>query len=768
MDTMRKNSKPGMLVRRRRFSLSNMPIRYRLPLLIGILLLGIFSASALASYRVVRESSLEIGRERLRNLTQQFASLSQQSSANGLNKSFAVANDSVIRAFLRSPSPLTKGPAIAILQQFGPAQDPNSLQVELWNVSGSVALTIPEGSSPERASLETEFKQCAIDPFRAAGALRIVNDTVTAPTVAAVRDDAGKPMGYLVRWRKVGVNPDPGRLKELLGNQATLYFGNSQGDVWTDLTRAVPRPPVNLGSSSEVTQYIRRDGNSVMALGRPISGTPWSVVIEISDQVFVSQARAFLRRIALIGLVLLGVGVAGAFALSSSITRPLQSLIQAASAVSSGDYSRTVDLHRADELGVLAGVFNAMVVEVRDSQRELERKALLFEDSPLPMWVFDRETFVFLAVNEAAVRNYGFSRQEFLAMTIKDIRPPEEVPKVSRALSHPVAGLERSGIWRHWKKDGRIIDVEITTHSIDFNGRPAELVLANEVTERIRAQEALRNKSDELAAITQQLWQVSKLATMGELAASIAHELNNPLATVSLRVEALLDQLSQDEKKRQSLEVINGEVERMANLVTNLLQFTRRSHRQISTIDVRNEITNSIEFVGYYLRNRKIEVVKEFQDSLPAIHADRQQLRQLFLNLVTNATDAMPDGGTLTVRASLLNSETGIVIDFADTGQGIPTEVMARIWEPFYTSKPEGKGTGLGLPICRRIVEEHGGSISLDSKVSEGTTVTVILPTANHEDASASKAEEALAVGSKIDSANGDKGSERAMCAAAR
>jgi signal transduction histidine kinase len=243
----------------------------------------------------------------------------------------------------------------------------------------------------------------------------------------------------------------------------------------------------------------------------------------------------------------------------------------------------------------------------------------------------------------------------------------------------------------------------------------------------------LQSKSDELAAMTQQLWQASKLATMGELAASIAHELNNPLAIVSLRAETLLEQLSGDEPKQRSLEIIISEVDRMASLVTNLLQFTRRSHRQISTVEVGSEIANSIDFVSYYLRNLKIAVVKQFEDSLPAIHADRQQLRQLFLNLVTNACDAMPTGGTLTVRAGN-SAEAGVVIEFADTGNGISAEELEKIWEPFYTSKPEGKGTGLGLSICRRIVEEHGGTIDIESEVGKGTTVRVLLPTASQEE----------------------------------
>ena len=144
--------------RRPHFSPSSLPIKHRLPLLIGTLLLGVFAVSGLASYRAVRESSLEIGRERLRNLTQQFVSISQQSSAAGLSKTVATANDPAISAFLRSPSPLTKDRALTILQQFAPAQEPASLQVELWDVNHLLALTLPEGASPEPTNLETEFK----------------------------------------------------------------------------------------------------------------------------------------------------------------------------------------------------------------------------------------------------------------------------------------------------------------------------------------------------------------------------------------------------------------------------------------------------------------------------------------------------------------------------------------------------------------------------------------------------------------------------------
>jgi PAS domain S-box-containing protein len=293
----------------------------------------------------------------------------------------------------------------------------------------------------------------------------------------------------------------------------------------------------------------------------------------------------------------------------------------------------------------------------------------------------------------------------------------------------------RGQVWHNTiinrRKDGTFNFEDLTITPIrDEGGAITHFVgIKQDITQLAQALEDLQKKRDELAAMTQQLWQASKLATMGELAASVAHELNNPLATVGLRTENLLMMLPDDSDQRKPLEIIAQEVDRMASLVNNLLQFSRRSHRQVSTVDVREEIANSIEFVHYHLRTRKIEVVPEFADPVPTIQADRQQLRQLFLNLLTNASDAMPNGGKLTVRvAPDGSSETAVAIEFADTGEGIAPENLEKIWDPFFTTKPEGKGTGLGLAICRRIVEEHGGTIEITSQPGSGTTVRMILP----------------------------------------
>jgi signal transduction histidine kinase len=249
--------------------------------------------------------------------------------------------------------------------------------------------------------------------------------------------------------------------------------------------------------------------------------------------------------------------------------------------------------------------------------------------------------------------------------------------------------------------------------------------------EREQALADLKAKTEELRATTQQLWQAARLAGVGELAASIAHELNNPLGTVSLRIEGVLAKTAPDDPRRAALEVIDQEIARMARLVGNLLQFSRAGREQVSTVDVCDEVTKTIELTEHHLKRRGIRPEPEFAREVPAIYADRQHLRQVFLNLFTNAADAMPGGGRLIARVrpgNLPGPLPAVVVEVSDTGVGIPPEHLSRVMEPFFTTKEDGKGTGLGLAICRRIIRQHQGSLEIESLVGEGTTVRVTLP----------------------------------------
>jgi PAS domain S-box-containing protein len=348
--------------------------------------------------------------------------------------------------------------------------------------------------------------------------------------------------------------------------------------------------------------------------------------------------------------------------------------------------------------------------------------------------------------NRGAEEFYGWTREEALGRTSHELfqtifpKPLEEIE----------AEILDEGHWEgeltHTCRDG--VQVTVASHQVlhrNERGEPVAILESNnDITDRKEAerklaehalklstsQEALRVKNEELQTMSGQLWHAAKLATVGELAASVAHELNNPLATVSLRVDSLLSQTEEDDPKHRALSIVGEEVERMGNLVANLLQCSRRKDSQVSTIDIRTEVASTLELFHNHLRNRNIDFAMEFAPDVQMVQADRQQLRQVFLNVLTNAADAMPEGGMLTIRGGPcnLNSDAALRIEFADTGVGIAEQDLPKVTEPFFTTKPEGKGTGLGLAICKRIVQEHGGKFDITSEAGNGTTVRIVLP----------------------------------------
>jgi len=357
------------------WSLSNISFKYRLPLLIGTLLAAVIIACNWAAYRAVRASALEVGRERLQNLTQQLSSLLQQSASNVLTKTAAVANDTQIRNFVKSPQTGPRAEAQKLLQQFIAPQDANSIRTELWSAEHGLLLVAPEGDATPLGDLTAEFKQSAAEPFKTVGMIRKVKDTIGFPAVAAVKTEDGKVAGYLVRWRKLATSADTRQqMTKLLGTSATLYLGNHTDDVWTDLASIVAKPARDVRTSGDILTYERDGNTSVLALARPIAGTPWLILIEFPDHVVLKPVNGFVKRMAIISLFLFVMGVASAFVLSRNITQPLYELTAGAAAISRGDHSRAVKIDQKDELGQLATAFNAMVEKLRDSQRELEHK----------------------------------------------------------------------------------------------------------------------------------------------------------------------------------------------------------------------------------------------------------------------------------------------------------------------------------------------------------------------------------------------------------
>lgn len=232
----------------------------------------------------------------------------------------------------------------------------------------------------------------------------------------------------------------------------------------------------------------------------------------------------------------------------------------------------------------------------------------------------------------------------------------------------------------------------------------------------------------ERAQLEEQLLQREKLSSIGLLAAGVAHEVNTPLAGISSYAQMLLQQIDASDPKRRLLEKIHMQTVRASGIVNNLLNFSRTGDTQFREIDLNQVLDDTLQLLEPQLRNARLEVVRIYGPELPAAYGNASKLQQVFMNLILNARDAMPNGGRLSIHTRLV--ETSLVVDFRDTGIGMAPEVIARIYDPFFTTKEVGQGTGLGLALSYGIVQEHGGRIFVESRPGEGAHFTIKLPTA--------------------------------------
>ncbi|MFI5168918.1 MAG: ATP-binding protein [Vicinamibacterales bacterium] len=262
--------------------------------------------------------------------------------------------------------------------------------------------------------------------------------------------------------------------------------------------------------------------------------------------------------------------------------------------------------------------------------------------------------------------------------------------------------------------DGRsqIINLSVAP----FQGAPGErcgtILILDDITARIRLEEQLQH--------------TEKMASVGLLAAGVAHEVNTPLAGISSYTQLLRGQLEESDPRQQVLEKIEKQSFRAAKIINGLLNFSRSSGTEFDRIDVNKVLADVLALVEHQLDGSRIRVRRELTQLLPSVRGNENRIQQVFFNLILNARDAMPSGGWLTLRTHA-DDET-VVVEVSDTGHGIRREHIRRIYDPFFTTKGIGKGTGLGLSVSYGIVQEHGGAIFVESDPGHGTTFQVALP----------------------------------------
>jgi PAS domain S-box-containing protein len=332
---------------------------------------------------------------------------------------------------------------------------------------------------------------------------------------------------------------------------------------------------------------------------------------------------------------------------------------------------------------------------------------MLFDRNPLPMWVIDIETLGFLAVNDAAIRIYGYSREEFLATTTEILHLEADIPKVIDIIHKNPQGFSYTTQWQHRKKDATLIDVDVVSHGVVFNERPARLVLVNDITTRRQLEEE-RLYAKELAIELEKEREIIELKE--RFISIVSHEFRTPLSVILSSVDILriyFDRLTR-ERITEKLGGIADQVQHMGDLLDDVLMIGRHNAKRVNFVpepqDIVRLLNTAIEHVRMGDEDRHQFILNfQLQDTMMLV--DKRLLEHVFLNLIGNAVKYSPVGTNIYINVKQSNQD--IIFSVRDEGIGIPPDDQSRMFEPFYRAKNafDKRGTGLGLAIVKQSVE---------------------------------------------------------------
>ncbi len=486
-------------------------------------------------------------------------------------------------------------------------------------------------------------------------------------------------------------------------------------------------------------------------------------LVEIYNEI--KNAR---KSITIISIVILVGGMIILFGLSTLITSPLRQMTKTTEKILHGDLTQRTTVKSKDEAGILAISFNKMVDKVEQAQGELEdininlerivedrikelqyeinvriraekelqksekRYRTLFEGVPMGLYRTTQEGKI-LDVNPTLVQMLGYpDRKSLIKINANDIYVDSKTRNQLNAI------MDRAGVvynieQRMKKYDGKIIWTQDTARVVlDSEGQTLYYEGSmHDITKRKKTEQKLleAKKKAEMALVELKEYQSimihkERLAALGELSAGIAHEINNPLSIVSGYVQMLAMDDNVDIRIKENAKIIEQQVGRASVIVDKLLEFSKGAKSEIKQVDVNQIVENILVLLKHQFKLFNISVVKQLDLKLDPINADPSQLQHVFHNIISNAVEAMPKGGTLTVSTAVNNGY--VEVRFADTGRGIPKKSLGRLFDPFFSTKESG--TGLGLSLSFGIVEAHKGQIEVKSTINKGATFILKLP----------------------------------------
>ena len=478
--------------------------------------------------------------------------------------------------------------------------------------------------------------------------------------------------------------------------------------------------------ASSTDQVERRDveGTTRLYGQSAVASTAWMVFAGVDEAAALSAAGQYANLFLAISVAGLGIMLVVVFVIYRRIAEPVRRLSLVMRGSTPGEAVSAVAGDGAIEVNALAEDFDKLMATVkRDATERLSsvQAALvsernyrrLFEGHPQPMWLYDVETLAFLNVNDAAVERFGYSREEFLGMTIKEIRPPQDVPKFLELNASPQPNLDRSGPWRLLLKDGTTVQVLITSHATTFGEHNARFVLAEDLTESQQL-EAELNRSQARAEASVELSRAKD-----EMVSLVSHELRTPLASIVGFADLLVTREVTPERRKEYLRVMLQEGRRLTALINDFLDLRRIEGGQLAmhlaAADITALIKRAIDLMGG-AAGPLIET--RLPDDLALVRIDSDSIFRVLTNLLSNARKYSPNGGSIVVGASVVGGMVEVYVQ--DEGLGIPSDALPQVFRRFYrVDSPDHrgiKGTGLGLAISKNIVEAHGGKIGARSE----------------------------------------------------
>jgi signal transduction histidine kinase/CheY-like chemotaxis protein len=739
-------------------------LRFKMAITIAGVSATVIVSFGLVSYGEMRWAAIRASSDRLQSVTRQLAGMLATSGSTLRTTLAAAAQDPAIRTYARHPAGSLERDALAVL---APLTKPAAAiaDVELWSADGRRLLT----TSPAVAALPAAASAAVVASLSAgqpSAVGRFIADgkSVGYPIVARITDAEGV-VGFVVQRRRLsGASNEGQQLRFMIGSGAQIFAGNRGGDVWTDFAVRVDPPPLvarGETNTGRVSQYRRAATGAMLATTEPIAGTPWALLIEFPRADALRHVHSVLWGIITLALIILLVAAIVGWRLSRRFTRPLAELGAAAEAISAGDYSHRLDASRSDEVGAVAEAFNRMNESIMTGRAALQSKAeeaaaserrlqgviassgaVLYE-----LRVGERDVALDW-MSDSVTRMLGYSIDDARSPSwwIDNLHPADRDGLHDRVFAGRKSSAEadahsvreyrfRDALGKyHWVRDEQ--RVFRGNGNGNGNGKGTTASASGATTTRVVG--AWLDISEQ-RNLEEQYRHAQKMEAVGTLAGGVAHDFNN-LLTVIMSYATLHLAAHKDDADADDLEEIVAATRRATALTRQLLTFSRKAIVQRQPVNV-SAVVADMEGMLRRLMTVHVKLVTRLSPDLGIVLADPSQIEQILMNLVVNANDAMPEGGTLAIETQNVQLDADyarahaevqpgpyIMLAVTDTGVGIDATTLEKIFEPFFTTKEVGRGTGLGLATVYAIAKQLGGHVWVYSEPGHGAAFKIYLP----------------------------------------